>query len=69
MTHIAVYDAVNSIVQDHEPYLFFTPAPVDLPQHAAIAQAAHDTLSALFPWFNYDAELDATLDLIPDSNY
>ena len=67
ITHIAIYDAVNSIVQNHEPYIFFTPAPIDLPLNAAIAQAAHDTLSALFPLFNYDTELHATLDLIPDS--
>ena len=67
ITHIAIYDAVNSIDQRHEPYIYFTSAPLDLPLNAAIAQAAHDTLSALFPLFNYDDELEFTLNLIPDS--
>jgi len=51
ITHIAIYDAVNSITQSHAPYLFFTPMSPDLPQDSAIAAAAHTTLSALFPQF------------------
>ena len=66
--HIAIYDAVNSITQSHTPYLFFTPMSPDLPQEAAIASAAHTTLSALFPQFQliYDMELANTLSQIPD---
>jgi len=68
MTHIAIYDAVNSIVKDHKPYLFFMPALADLPQDAAIAAAAHATLIAIFPQFQeiYDMELTDTLSRIPN---
>jgi PAP2 superfamily len=52
IVHIAVYDAVNAIVGGYEPYI-----PVSLPIdvvsaasiEAAVACAAHDTLSALYP--------------------
>lgn len=68
ITHIAIYDAVNSIVQSHEPYLFFMPAAGDLPLDAAIAAAAHSTLSDMFPQFQaiYDLELTESLSQIPD---
>jgi hypothetical protein len=68
IVHIAIYDAVNSITQSHTPYLFFTPMSPDLPQEAAIASAAHTTLSALFPQFQliYDMELADALSQIPD---
>jgi PAP2 superfamily len=68
ITHIAIYDAVNSITQNHAAYQFFTPMSADLPQDAAIASAAHTTLSALFPQFQliYDMELADTLSQIPD---
>lgn len=68
ITHIAIYDAVNSIVQSHDHYLFFMPAPADLPLDAAIAAAAHATLIETFPQFQaiYDLELADSLSLIPD---
>ena len=68
IAHIAIYDAVNSIAQTHEPYLFFMPAPADLPLDAAIAAAAHTALSATFPQFRatYDQELADSLNQIPD---
>ncbi len=52
IVHIAIYDAVNAIDGSHEPYLrvglgphITKKASVD----AAVAQAAHDTLAALYP--------------------
>jgi membrane-associated phospholipid phosphatase len=49
MMHGAVYDAVNSIVPTHEPYLIQVPAPPSASIEAASAYAAHDTLAAAFP--------------------
>ncbi len=68
ITHIAMYDAVNSIVQSHEPYLFFEPMPADLPQDAAVAAAAYYTLIAMFPQYQYqyEDELAERLSLIAD---
>jgi membrane-associated phospholipid phosphatase len=55
----AVFDAVNSISQSYDPYLFEVNAPRDASIPAAAAQAAHDTLVALFP--EYQPTLDARL--------
>jgi PAP2 superfamily len=68
ITHIAIVDAVNSISKTHESYLFFVPAPKKLSIDAAIASAAHYTLSANFPQFQaiYDMELADSLSDIPD---
>jgi len=49
MMHGAIYDAVNSIVTTHEPYLIQVPAPSTASIEAACAHAAHDTLVAAFP--------------------
>jgi membrane-associated phospholipid phosphatase len=55
----AVFDAVNSISRSYDPYLFEVNAPPDASLPAAAAQAAHDTLVALFP--DYQPTLDARL--------
>jgi hypothetical protein len=55
----AVFDAVNSIDRSYDPYLFEVNAPGDASITAAAAQAAHDTLVALFP--DYQPTLDARL--------
>jgi membrane-associated phospholipid phosphatase len=55
----AVFDAVNSITRTYTPYLFEVNAPRDTSLIAATAQAAHDTLVALFPEFQ--PTLDACL--------
>jgi hypothetical protein len=55
----AVFDAVNSIDRSYEPYLTQVNAPAGAALTAAAAQAAHDTLAALFP--EYSATLDARL--------
>jgi hypothetical protein len=55
----AVFDAVNSIDRSYDPYLIEINAPRGASVTAAAAQAAHDTLAALFP--EYQATLDARL--------
>src|SRR5215472_12668967 len=44
----AVFDAVNSIDRSYDPYLIQVNAPEGASIPAAAAQAAHDTLVALF---------------------
>ncbi len=46
---IAVFDAVNAIHGGYDSYARVPRAPRDTSLEAAVAQAAHDTLSALFP--------------------
>src|SRR5437660_1319660 len=55
----AVFDAINSIDGSYDPYLIQVNAPRDASITAAGAQAAHDTLVALFP--QYTPTLDARL--------
>jgi hypothetical protein len=49
IVHIAMFDAVNSIAGGHRSYTWVRPAPRGASIDAAIAQAAHDTLIAIFP--------------------
>lgn len=49
IVHIAIFDAVNAITADHQSYTGIAAAPRNASIDAAIAQAAHDTLIALFP--------------------
>lgn len=49
MMHGAIYDAVNSIVPTHEPYLVSAPTNPAALIDVAIAYAAHDALAAAFP--------------------
>src|SRR5947209_8133583 len=55
----AVYDAVNSIDPKYTPYLVQIAAPAGASVDAAVAQAAHDTLVAMFP--NQQAYFDSAL--------
>jgi PAP2 superfamily len=70
MMHGAVYDAVNSVLGTHEPYLIRVPVtgPVALP--VAVAHAAHDTLAAAFPRTSVDllAELEKSLAEVGDDH-
>ena len=50
---LAVYDAVNTIVNFGTPYHFHTPPTGAAPAEAAVAQAAHDVLSF---WLTFAAE-------------
>ena len=49
IVHIAIFDAVNAIAGGYQSYTGLPPAPFRTSMKAAIAQAAHDTLVALFP--------------------
>ncbi len=64
IVHIAIFEAVNAIAGGHKSYLRLRPAQPDTSMNAAIAQAAHDTLVALFPSQadSLDEELVAGLD-------
>jgi len=59
----AVYDSVNSIDPQYTPYLIQVPAPAGASMDAAVAQAAHDTLVAMFPNQQqyFKSELDLSL--------
>ncbi len=69
MMHGAIYDAVNSIIPTHEPYLISVPTNPTASIEAAIAHAAHDTLAAAFPSSMVDlaTELDKALTKIPSN--
>ena len=68
ITQIAVFEAVNSVGREYEPYhAYLAPSgPVNL--DVVVAQAAHDALLALAPSkaSELDYELGLTLDDIPD---
>ena len=49
MVHVAVFDAVNSIVHRYEPYLDVPDAAKDASVNAAIITAAHDVLIEVIP--------------------
>ena len=49
IVHIAIFDAVNAIARDYESYTGLPAAPAHTSMNAAIAQAAHDALAALYP--------------------
>ncbi|HYL60206.1 MAG TPA: vanadium-dependent haloperoxidase [Candidatus Acidoferrales bacterium] len=49
IVQIAVFDAVNAIVGGYHSYTGITPVHVACSIDAAVAQAAHDTLVAMFP--------------------
>jgi PAP2 superfamily len=68
IVHIAIFDAVNAIAGGYHSYTNIAAAPAGASMNAAIAQAAHDTLAALFPSqaASFDARLAADLSLIPD---
>ena len=68
--HIAVFDAVNAITGRHKSYTGLSPASTDTSMEAAVAQAAHDTLVALYPSqrVSFDAQLAEDLNRIRDGS-
>jgi hypothetical protein len=64
----AVFDVVNSIDPSYEPYLVSIRAPRGTSMGAAVAQAAHDTLAALYPRQRADfkAALRSSLAQVPN---
>jgi hypothetical protein len=67
LVHVAMFDAVNAIDRSYQPYHANVPGSRAASMEAAAAQAAHDTLAALYPSRQaiYDAELAADLAGIP----
>ena len=65
---VAIYDAVAAIDGTYEPYLTHTTAAQDASMDAAVAQAGHDTLAALYTHqaVTFDLALAADLAVIPD---
>src|SRR5436853_6755294 len=49
IVHIAIFEAVNAIEGNYKSYVGVTAAQPATSMNCAIAQAAHDTLCALFP--------------------
>src|SRR6266849_4027875 len=49
IVHIAMFDTANSVVGEYQSYTSFKGPRHPLSLQAAVSQAAHDTLAALFP--------------------
>src|SRR5687768_3244133 len=49
IVHIAMFDAMNAVVGGYQGYTGLRAAPRNTSAKAAVAQAAHDTLVALYP--------------------
>jgi hypothetical protein len=66
IVHVAIFDAVNAISGRYRSYTGLPAAARNTSMEAAIAQAAHDTLSALFPSQKaaFDEQLAQDLDAI-----
>ena len=49
IVHLAIFEVVNAIEGDFKSYIDLPPAKLGTSLQAGVAQAAHDTLAALFP--------------------
>ncbi len=49
IVHLAIFDVVNAVEGGYKSYTGLAPAELGTSLPAAVAQAAHDTLAALFP--------------------
>lgn len=70
IVHIAVFDAVNAVLGGYQGYAYRGRVP-NASVDAAIAQASHDTLVALYPSqrAQFDAQLVADLAVLPNDNH
>jgi hypothetical protein len=68
IVHIAIFDVVNAIAGGYRSYADLPRVDASTSMKAAIAQAAHDTLVALFPsqTATFDQRLAEDLDLIDE---
>ena len=68
IVHTAIFDAVNSIDRQYAPYLTMVDVHPRASREAAVAAAAHETLTALFPAQKpvFDAQYTVSLAQIPD---
>jgi hypothetical protein len=71
IVHVAIFDAVNAIVGGYKSYTGIHPPRGDASLRAAVAQAAHDTLAALYPAqsASFDAELASDLTKVPNGRW
>ena len=69
LMHVAIFDALNSFERPYTPYVDFLDVPEGASRDAAVAQAAHDALRAMFPSQTavYAAALSAQLGRLPAS--
>jgi len=69
MTHLAVYDAVVSVTQTHDPYLGYQSLAGLTSVEAAAASAAHRVLSDLYPTHQsaFDSLLNTQLASVSDA--
>ncbi|MFA5984428.1 MAG: hypothetical protein WC782_10470 [Methylococcaceae bacterium] len=69
IVHIAMFDALNAIDNRYESYTGLAPVNAPTSRRAAIAQAGHDSLVALFPSqaSTFDTQLKLDLDQLPNS--
>jgi hypothetical protein len=49
LMHVAIFDALNSFDRHYQPYFDRVDVPAGASRDAAVAQAAHDTLVAMYP--------------------
>jgi len=69
ITQLAVFEAVNAITGEYEPYLGTVTAPRGASRDAAAVAAAYGVLKAYFPLAaNLDGAYAASLALIPDGS-
>ena len=70
IVHIAIFEALNAITGDYKSYTGLNRATPDTSKKAAIAQAAHDTLVALFSVQKtiFDEALAEDLSQIPSNH-
>jgi hypothetical protein len=68
ITHLAIFESVNAIVKDYQPYLRTVTAPEGASAEAAAVAAAHHVLKNYFPAAasNLDSERTRSLARIPD---
>ena len=70
ITQLAVFEAVNAITRDYQPYLGTVVAPAGASADAAAVAAAYHVLKSYFPLAaaNLDAAYAASLAAIPDGS-
>ena len=70
IVQIAVFEVINAVEGGYASYVGLAPASRETSLAAAMAQAAHDTLVAVFPsqTSTFDAELALDLDAIEDGD-
>ena len=66
IVQLAVFEAVNAITGDYEPYLGTITAPPGASAEAAAIEAAYGVLNTYFPSAALDAERANSLTLLPD---